>query len=293
MKTLRRRVCAALSAALIALSAAPAEANAQQLSSGSSQAEGVGISLLQSGLGFRLVSVDGMIRPYTVVLPRNYNPMQAYPVIIGFGGWQHNAGRARSYEQLERAAGSRAIVVYPQPMDNAWGGAPYARTSMHSDIRFIRAVVGNLGSMHKIDRKRVYVAGLSNGGGLAAALACHAPDLIAGAASVSGAYYNPTVSNCASGRVPMLIMHADNDGTVHYNGGVRHGAPYRSVDSVFNDFGRRNGCDMSRINTNRHGNTAVSTPAGCAARTELQKVAGGGHTWFPGATDRVVRFFLG
>ena len=278
MKNLRRGVCAAFTAALLLAAPAPAQAQTSSLSSlsshssGSSQAAGVGTSLLQSGFGFRVVTVDGMVRPYTVVLPRNYNPFKAYPVIIGFGGWQHNAGRTRSYEQLERAAGDRAIVVYPQGMDNAWGGAPYARTSMKSDIRFVRAVVANLGAMHKIDKKRVYAAGLSNGGGLALALACHAPDLVAGVAGVSGAYYNPTVTNCAPGKVDTLIMHADNDDTVHYNGGTRHGAPYRSVPDVYKSFSQRNGT---------------------AARTELHTVPGGGHTWFPGATNRVVRFFLG
>lgn len=298
MRKLRRGVLAALLAATVAVTSLPAEATAQpdlqQLSSqGASQAEGIAKSLSQSGLGFRAVNVDSMIRPYTLVLPRNYNPMRAYPVIIGFGGWKHDAGATRSYQQLERAAGDRAIVVYPQGMDNAWGGAPYARTSLSSDIRFIHAVVDNVGSMHKIDRKRIYAAGLSNGGGMAAALACHAPDLVAGVASVAGAYYNPTVTNCAPGTVPTLIMHADNDGVVSFDGGVRHGAPYRSVPSVFADFGRRNGCDMKKVGTHQYGNVTVSAPAGCVARTEMRKIRGGGHAWFPGATDQAVKFFLG
>lgn len=92
----------------------------------------MGTTLLQSGLGFRAVSVDGVVRPYTVVLPRNYNPFKAYPVIIGFGGWKHDAGRTRSYQQLERAAGDCAIVVYPQGVNNAWGGASNARTEIHT-----------------------------------------------------------------------------------------------------------------------------------------------------------------
>lgn len=55
-----------------------------------------------------------------------------YPVIIGFGGWQHNAGRTRSYQQLVCAAGDRAIDMYPQGVNNAWGDAPYARTEIHT-----------------------------------------------------------------------------------------------------------------------------------------------------------------
>ena len=57
-------------------------------------------SLVESGIGFRFVNVDGMVRPYTVVLPRGYNPFQSYPVIIGFGGVHHTAGRTRSYQRL-------------------------------------------------------------------------------------------------------------------------------------------------------------------------------------------------
>lgn len=293
MLKLRRGVCAAMIAASLSMSAAPAEAAASSLSSlsGFSDLSSFGSSMV--GSGSHTVYVGGQNRPYTLVLPRNYNPARAYPVILGFGGWQHDAARARSYEQLERAAGDRAIVIYPQGVANAWGGAPYAKTSMQSDIRYIRAVLDKVGVFHKIDRKRIYAAGLSNGGGMAAALSCHAPDLVAGIASVAGAYYNPTVSNCAPGKVATLIMHADNDNTVAYNGGVRHGAPYRSVPSVFNDFGRRNACNMNKVGTHQAGNTTVSVPAGCAARTELRRIAGGGHTWFPGTTDQVVRFFLG
>lgn len=272
MKKLRRGVCAAFAAALFF--AAPAQAQTSSISaysSGSSQASGMATSLVESGIGFRFVNVDGMVRPYTVVLPRGYNPFQAYPVIIGFGGVHHTAGRTRSYQRLEHAAAGRAIVVYPQGMNNSWGGAPYAKTSMNSDIRFIRAVIGNLGSMHKIDKKRVYAAGLSNGGGMALALACHAPDLVAGVAGVAGAYYEQTVTNCAPGKVKTLLMHADNDDVVHYNGGSRNGTPYRAVPDVYASFSKRNGD---------------------AARTELHTVKGGGHTWFPDATGRVVRFFL-
>lgn len=234
----------------------------------SSQAANQISAAAQSALGARAVIVDGEIRPYILSLPRNYNPGRAYPVIFGFGGWQNDAIFTRSYQRLENAAGDRAIVVYAQGVNNSWGGAPYASRSMQSDIRYVRAVVDNVGWMHKIDRQRIYAAGFSNGGGMAAALACHAPDLVAGVATVAGAFYNPTVTNCAPGHVDTLIMHAEDDNVINYNGGVRHGAAYRSAPSVHEDFSRRN-------------------------RTELQKYTSGGHSWLPGATDRAVRFFLG
>lgn len=302
MLKIRRGACAAFIAATVALSAAPTAAAQSSLSSLSSKSNAAQMSsqlgdfLTAFGkidLDNRSVTVDGVKRPYTLVLPKNYNPMRAYPVILGFGGWQHDAARTRSYEKLEDAAGSRAIVIYPQAINNAWGGAPYAQTSVDTDIRYIRALLNHVASQHNIDRNSVYATGLSNGGGMAAALGCHAPDLVAGVASVAGAYYNPTVTKCARGKVPTLIMHADNDDVVKYHGGTRHGAAYRSVPSVFYDTGRRNGCNMNKVSPRRVGPSTIYTPAGCSQRTELEKIAGGGHTWFRSATDRTVKFFLG
>lgn len=243
----------------------------------------------------RFIGAAGLPREYTLVVPGNYNPNVAYPVIIGFGGWQHNADQTRGYERLEEAANGRAIVVYAQGVANAWGGAPYAKTSVDADVQYVRALLNDVARTHNIDRGRVYAAGLSNGGGMAAALACHAPDLVAGVAGVAGAYYDPTVSGCHGGDVPILLMHADNDDVVDYFGGVRHGAPYKSPRTVFYDQGVRNGCDMNAVTPRQQGHFTVFTPAGCRQRTEIVKIAGGGHTWFgnPSATEWTVRFFLG
>lgn len=308
----KRRGAAALTAAALCVAAGVPAANAQNLSSMSSlssqgnlgqlsqMSSGLMDSFSPGGAGAaaqtlkRTVQVGGKQRDYTLVVPHDYNPGQPYPVIFGFGGWQHDADHARSYEKLESAAGNRAIIVYGQGIDNAWGGAPYAATLVRTDISYARAVVKDVASTHNVDRSRVYAAGLSNGGAMALALACHAPDLVAGVAGVAGAYYNPTVTGCTPGRVKTLIMHADNDDIVSYDGGMRHGAPYRNVRTVFWDFGSKNGCNMNKVSSYRVGNTTVFDPQGCKAKTQIQKVHGGGHTWFtyPDATRETVNFFL-
>lgn len=246
----------------------------------------------------RTVTVAGKQRTYHVVLPLGHNRGTSYPVIMGFGGWQHDASRARSYEQFERAAGSRAIVVYPEPLAGsdgvAWAGAPYAYTTINEEITFTRAIINDLAANYSGDRNSVYAAGLSNGGGMALAIGCHAPNLVAGVAGVAGAYYNPTVANCSPKGVKTLIMHADNDHVVDYKGGVRHGAAYRGVPYVYHQFGSANRCDMSPMAPRRVGNTDIWEPRRCTTPVKLMKVYGGGHTWFnnPSATNEVVNFFL-
>ena len=78
----------------------------------------------------RRIVVDGTSRSYDVVLPSNYSEGVAYPVILGFGGWQHTASQTRDYQKFETAI-DNTIVIYAQGVDNAWAGAPYALSLIH------------------------------------------------------------------------------------------------------------------------------------------------------------------
>ncbi len=234
-------------------------------------------------------------RSYRVALPDGFDQARAYPVIMSFGGWNETAENHAAYAQLHNAVGGDAIVVYGQGVDNAWGGAPYAETSREDDVAYIHRVLDDLDERYSIDRKQVFASGLSNGGGMAVGLACQNPGTVAGVVGVAGAYYDSTVADCAEGQVPTLLIHADNDSVVTYEGGVRHGRPYQSVDAVLATFGERNGCDMSTV-TEQAGeviNSTVRTPANCDVPTSVVEVHGGGHTWFqaPSATNLAVEFF--
>ena len=305
----RRGVCAAVLATAISFTGCAPAAQAQSSQSSLSSADVKRLAEFSSSVFeslkpgqkvpqttvTRYVTADGIPRQYDVILPNGFNPSRSYPVIIGYGGWQHNSATARSYQRFEDAAGDRAIVVYAQGIGDSWAGAPYATTTMHNDIQYSREIINDLSRSFRIDRTKVYAAGLSNGGAMAMALACHAPDLVAGVASAAGAYYSPTVTGCARGAVKTLIMHADNDDIVSYEGGDRHGARYESARLVFWNIGTKNGCDMNRVTPRTNGNTTTFTPTGCRVPTEIRKIQGGGHTWFtnPSATHEAVRFFLG
>lgn len=241
--------------------------------------------------GKRSITVAGVPRSYTVVRPAGWRPSKRYPVVLSFGGWQHTAEQARGYQTLEGETRD-AIVVYAQGVENAWGGAPYAATSIQQDIDYVRAVLDDVAVHDSADPERVAAIGLSNGGGMAAALACHAPNMVDAVVSVAGAYYTPTVTNCVPGSVPTLLMHGTNDGVVGYGGGRRHGATYESVPDVFATFKAKNVCAVDTELT--LGNVTTVTPA-CVTETKLTRIEGGGHTWFPAnpnATREAMTFAL-
>lgn len=262
---------------------------------GNPAVDGAGGATLRPGTVYtRAISVGGRARSYDVILPRGYDASKSYPVIIGFGGWQHDAATTRGYQRLEDAAAD-TIVVYAQGVDNAWGGAPYANTSLDQDIAYAREVISDVSARYGGDPSRVAAVGLSNGGGMAAALACHAPGTVDAVAAVAGAFYTPTVTGCAPGAVPVMLMHGTNDDVVAYGGGTRHGARYASVDEVAETFARKNGCSTQWGEVRAGTVSTVSTlaPSTCATDTRVLKVWGGGHTWFdgsPDATREAVRF---
>nr|WP_228496288.1 dienelactone hydrolase family protein [Corynebacterium afermentans] len=236
------------------------------------------------------LQVDGRNRTYDVVLPRGFDSEKSYPVVLGFGGWHHTSANMHDYSNLESQFPD-AIVVYGQGVDNAWGGAPYADTSIEEDVAYTKAVLNDVASRYNADTSRTVAVGLSNGGGMVAALACRAPETVRGVASVAGAFYSPTVTGCTSGEVPTMIMHGTNDGVVRYDGGTRHGASYESVEDVARMFARKNDCYLLTTQSRSAGVTTFDF-VGCAEPVRIERVEGGGHTWFdsPSATRQTAQF---
>lgn len=234
----------------------------------------------------RQYTVNGTQRSAYVDIPLN-SADKELPIIFMFGGWQGDALETRGFSNFPRTpAGTEAIVVYPQGIDLAWEGAPYATTKRGQDVAFVREIVRALGAERSVDKDRVYAVGLSNGGGMALNLACQAPDLVDAVVSVAGAHYDPTITNCAPGAVRTMIIHGDKDDVIDYNGGERHGAHYFSAEETLRITSQRNGCDVAGSRyLLRQGNIEERYYKGCAAETKLWKVVGGIHTWYPSNPD--------
>nr|WP_227659056.1 MULTISPECIES: PHB depolymerase family esterase [unclassified Corynebacterium] len=252
-------------------------------------------SLPQQLLGGELREItvpvpNGPDRSYLVSVSRNYNPLKPTPVLLAFGGWGDSPEKFRAYSGYANSgAADEAIVIYPRGVENAWAGGPYAKTTAEQDIAVVRQIVDQVSLVLNVDRSRVYAAGMSNGGGMAATLGCKAPDLVAGVAVVSGAYYLPTNEGCSSAAVPFMDIHGDADAVVPYEGGSRHGAAVARVRDVVASYASRNGCTEQ----NRHG--ADVSHVGCVKQVEEVLVPGGGHEWYssPNAAEMTWNFLKG
>lgn len=235
-------------------------------------------------------TVAGYNRRYLVNLPRNYNPQRAYPVLIGYGGRKHTPERFRAFSRFAQTrAGDDAIRIYPQAVNNAWEGAPYATVRAGADVAFAQRMVEEVSRNYRIDRSRVYAAGLSNGGGMAILLACKLPHVFAGVVAVSGTYYLPTHQRCASGSVAVKIMHGTLD-PFRMEGGIMHGVPLRPIRQITGNYISRNGCTpQPRAERMRNGTRYRYN----CSRAPLQTVfVHEGHRWdlTPAVYDEVWEF---
>jgi polyhydroxybutyrate depolymerase len=118
------------------------------------------------------------------------------------------------------------IVVYPQGYDGHWNdcklkGPFAAKRENVDDVAFLHALVDRVVKDHHADRSRVYVTGVSNGGGMVLRLALQTPDFArAYAALVSSV---PTPGNMAPApknqAVSILLMNGTNDPFNPWRGG--------------------------------------------------------------------------
>jgi polyhydroxybutyrate depolymerase len=244
----------------------------------------------------RTLSVDGRDRSYTLNLPPNYHATTStVPLVIALHGGGGNSAQFEASSLLTRKADSAGFaVVYPNGTAatlglNTWNGGGCcgsAVTNNVDDVAFVRALVADLTTRYRLDARRVYATGHSNGGILSYRLACELSDRIAAVAPNAGGLMLPT---CTPARpVPVLHMHSKLDTNVPVAGGVGSGIAGVAFPSVASSTSRAavaNGCATSAtvLSSNAQFTRSSWAPCRSGAAVELILTEDGGHSW-PGGT---------
>lgn len=233
-----------------------------------SQLAGTFDETLQSG---------GRARGYRLHVPSSYDSSQPTSLIIALHGY---AAGPKSQERLsglsDLADAEGFIVVYPEGLPDrqgrkGWLSGPQAT----DDVVFIRDLIDQLSSQLALDPARIYVTGMSNGGGMAHKLGCQLSDRVAAIAPVAGAYLYPV---CQPERpVPVVAFHGQADPVVPYGGGD----PLPAVEDWAAGWAARNGCGPTPAIVYQQGEVTGRGWNQCAdgADVLLYTVEGGGHTW--------------
>ncbi|MFH1330208.1 MAG: PHB depolymerase family esterase [Actinomycetota bacterium] len=225
------------------------------------------------------VASGGLVRRFLLVVPESVSVPA--PLVIVFHGF------TRSPEEMERSSGMTAlaeehgfVVAYPAGtgFPRRWLSAP---SQGDQDVRFARDLVSLIAAAVPIDPRRVYAAGMSNGGGMAARLACDAADLVAAVGPVAATLPS---GPCDPARpVPVAAIHGTADPIVPYEG---LGAALPGVGGVMADWVGRNGCDPDPATDELTADVVRVAWGGCAGGADvvLFRVDGGRHGW-PGSGD--------
>lgn len=232
---------------------------------------------------------SGETREYLLHVPESYDPAEPVPLVISL-----HAGYAWPAHQMNLSHWNRLadedgfIVVYPSAtgFPSMWHTFR-AGDGLERDVRFISDLIDTLRTEYRIDPERIYANGMSNGGGMAFALACELPDRIAAVGLVAPAQALPSDWCAATRPVPMMAFHGTADGLVPYAGGPL-GDPLNPVKPVFaatrdwvGRWARRNRCAEAPVESTVAPDVARLEYPDCAegAAVVLYTVLGGGHTW--------------
>lgn len=241
---------------------------------------------------------SGTRRTYLLHAPANLPTNQPVPLVIcfhGFSEWPRHVMRLSHWNKVADEEGF--LVVYPcgSGFPLRWRCFSWLHKSeeARADVVFIGDLIGQLRQQYRIDDKRIYANGISNGGGMSFLLAGQLSDQIAAFGGVAGAYMLPWKSYRPKRAVPAMIFHGTDDLVVPFHGkdfGKSRVLP--DIPKWVGMLAQRNGCETNAVALPPKGCVSgVSYQAGTsAADVVFYTVAGGGHTW-PGG--KKMPFFLG
>ncbi|MGQ9888169.1 MAG: extracellular catalytic domain type 1 short-chain-length polyhydroxyalkanoate depolymerase [Aggregatilineales bacterium] len=246
-------------------------------------ADGCGLRPAAVGVVEGSVESGGDARAYRLYIPAGYDPDQPTALVFSLHGFASNAGQQARFSGFDALAEAEGfIAVYPQgaglpPRWNA-GIRGLNGASLVDDVAFINDLLDHLAGKLCVDPARIYMTGLSNGGGMSHRLACDLAERVAAIGTVAGAYPLPEDDACAPSRpVPVIAFHGTADRIVPYAGNQSLAAAPAWAAA----WAARNGCDPTPASLPSSGSVSAVRYGGCAGGAEVvfYTVAGGGHTW--------------
>lgn len=252
----------------------------------------------------RTIDVDGASRTYFVYAPPSES-IEPRPLVVALHRFAQTGpamARMTGFNAIAEREGF--IVAYPNGKGRAFDAFP---EDGDADIEFIPAMIDAIAAEYAVDRSRVYLTGVSNGGTMAYRLACEAPGLFAAVAPVMAALPVETGESCPfDAAPPMLIMHGTADPVIPYDASSIEGPPGRvrpvvPVADAVALFAEGLRCpaepvvtELDDANPDDGAVTTVESYGPCAGGGEVAAyiIEGGGHTW-PGGKERFPRFIVG
>lgn len=261
-------------------------------------------------------------RDYKLYIPPAAGAGRPLPLVVMLHGCTQHPDDFAAGTRMNEAARERGLyVLYPAQSAQAnpqrcWNWFKHSHQGRdRGEPAILAGMVREIARRHAVDPARIYVAGLSAGGAMAAILGQAYPDLFAAVGVHSGlaagaARDLPSAHHAmrsgarpAAGqapRVPTIVLHGDADKTVHPENGQQQ---FASAAGLGPEHGA---AEAGRAPGGRRFTRRVRRDAAGRVVAEYWEVHGAGHAWSggsprgsytdpqgPDATEAMLRFFEG
>jgi polyhydroxybutyrate depolymerase len=157
------------------------------------------------------LTVGRVKRDYRLYVPPSANTGRPAPLVVAFHGMLVDSKDVMPrYTRLNETAERHGfIIAYPNALYGAWGLLP---NRIDEDLALFDALLARLSAAYRIDPKRIYVLGMSNGGYFAHLVAKERSNVVAAVASHSGPLGLQTLGGVnAQRKFPVMIVHGGQD----------------------------------------------------------------------------------
>lgn len=244
----------------------------------------------------------GEARSYVLRVPAQATNGRRLPLVMLIHGFSGNASAIESYTGFGRLADEEGfILLIPEGLGRPTGwntGFVNLGRQGVDDVAFLSALLDQAVRELPVDRRRVFVAGHSNGAMMANVLAARRPDRIAAAAGVAGLMAvgrtDKRWMSTPSGRVNLLHIHGTGDRVVGYDDKANALLVGASAPDAVKWFAEKIGLKSEPV-TATQGSAQVLTLKDPRTTVQLWTLPGWGHDWPRtnpiNATDVIWNFF--
>lgn len=128
---------------------------------------------------------DNPQREFYYHLPKGYSGAPTPIVFFFHGGGGHALSFASDIHLVERSNENNFIGIAPQAINSHWNyGVKDQARGNYEDVRFVNQMIEYMQNNYNIDRRRIYIAGYSDGGWFTQWLTYQIPEKIAAAGVV-------------------------------------------------------------------------------------------------------------
>ena len=145
---------------------------------------------------------------YSLYIPENYSPEKNWPLIICLHG-AYGRGDHYVWSWLRPAKSKGYILLAPKSLDVTWS---VMRPPV--DVRSITAMFEEVCQIYAVDRSRVYLSGLSDGGTYTYLMGLYRSEMFTGIAPIAGDFHymiDDLLHQKQGIELPIYIVHGVHD----------------------------------------------------------------------------------